>query len=66
MRKRKALLVNFRKISMKTRKLGNSHLEFSTLGLGCMGVSFSKGPPPDKQEMILLLRKTVESGIPFF
>lgn len=51
---------------MKTRKLGNSNLEVSALGLGCMGMSFSYGPPKDKQEMISLLRAAVERGITFF
>ncbi|NTW99839.1 MAG: aldo/keto reductase, partial [Geobacteraceae bacterium] len=51
---------------MKKRKLGNSNLEVSALGLGCMGMSFSYGPPPDKHEMILLLRSAVERGITFF
>ena len=51
---------------MKKRKLGNSGLEVSTLGLGCMGMSFSYGPPKDKQEMITLLRSAVERGITFF
>jgi aryl-alcohol dehydrogenase-like predicted oxidoreductase len=51
---------------MKKRKLGNSNLEVSALGLGCMGMSFSYGPPPDKQEMISLLQSAVERGITFF
>ena len=51
---------------MKTRKLGNSNLEVSAIGLGCMGMSFSYGPPKDKQEMISLLRAAVERGITFF
>lgn len=51
---------------MEMRKLGNSGLEVSALGLGCMGMSFSYGPPKDKQEMTVLLRKAVESGITFF
>jgi aryl-alcohol dehydrogenase-like predicted oxidoreductase len=51
---------------MKTRKLGKSGLEVSALGLGCMGMSFSYGPPKDKQEMISLLRAAVERGITFF
>jgi len=38
---------------MQKRKLGNSNLEVSALGLGCMGMSFSYGPPKDKQEMTL-------------
>jgi aryl-alcohol dehydrogenase-like predicted oxidoreductase len=51
---------------MQKRKLGKSGLEVSAIGLGCMGMSFSYGPPKDKQEMISLLRKTVELGITFF
>ena len=51
---------------MQKRKLGNSNLEVSALGLGCMGMSFSYGPPADKQEMISLLRTAVERGITFF
>jgi len=48
------------------RKLGKSSLEVSALGLGCMGMSFSYGPPADKQEMRSLLRKAVELGVTFF
>jgi len=51
---------------MQKRKLGKNNLEVSALGLGCMGMSFSYGPPKDKQEMITLLRKAVELGITFF
>jgi aryl-alcohol dehydrogenase-like predicted oxidoreductase len=51
---------------MQKRKLGNSNLEVSALGLGCMGMSFGFGPPADKQEMIALIRKAVELGITFF
>lgn len=51
---------------MKKRLLGKSGLEVSALGLGCMGMSFSYGPPKDKQEMIALLRTAVERGITFF
>jgi aryl-alcohol dehydrogenase-like predicted oxidoreductase len=51
---------------MQKRKLGNSNLEVSALGLGCMGMSFSYGPPPDKQQMIALLRAAVERGVTFF
>jgi len=52
--------------AMKKRKLGKSNLEVSALGLGCMGMSFSYGPPPDKKEMIGVLRTAVERGITFF
>jgi aryl-alcohol dehydrogenase-like predicted oxidoreductase len=51
---------------MQKRKLGKSNLEVSALGLGCMGMSFSYGPPKDKQEMTTLLRTAVERGITFF
>jgi len=51
---------------MQKRKLGNSNLEVSAIGLGCMGMSFSFGPAADKQEMIALIRKAVERGITFF
>jgi aryl-alcohol dehydrogenase-like predicted oxidoreductase len=52
--------------SMKKRKLGNSGLEVSAIGLGCMGMSFSYTPAPDRQEMISLLRNAVELGVTFF
>lgn len=51
---------------MQKRKLGNSHLEVSALGLGCMGMSYGYGPPQDKQEMITLMHRAVEQGITFF
>ena len=51
---------------MQKRKLGKSNLEVSALGLGCMGMSFSYDPIPDKQEMIALLRAAVERGVTFF
>jgi aryl-alcohol dehydrogenase-like predicted oxidoreductase len=51
---------------MQKRKLGNSNLEVSALGLGCMGMSFSYGPPANKQEMISLLRSAVDRGVTFF
>ena len=50
---------------MQTRKLGNSNLEVSALGLGCMRMSFGD-TPTDKQEMIDLLHKSVERGVTFF
>jgi len=51
---------------MQKRKFGNSNLEVSAIGLGCMGMSFSYGPPKDKQEMSALLRAAVERGVTFF
>jgi aryl-alcohol dehydrogenase-like predicted oxidoreductase len=51
---------------MKKRKLGHSHLEVSAVGLGCMGMSFSYGPPKDRLEMVALLRAAVERGVTFF
>src|ERR1017187_1473007 len=51
---------------MKKRKLGNNNLEVSAVGLGCMGMSFSYGPPKDKTEMTSLLRAAVERGVTFF
>ena len=50
----------------KNAKLGKSDLEVSALGLGCMGMSFSYGPPKDKQEMIKLLHAAVDRGDHFF
>ena len=65
-----ALLVELRKEfegeTMQKRKLGNSNLEVSAIGLGCMGMSFGYGPPADKQEMISLIRAAVERGVTFF
>ncbi|MBH8561875.1 aldo/keto reductase [Nostoc sp. CENA67] len=51
---------------MQKRTLGKSNLEVSAIGLGCMGMSFSYGPPKDKQEMIALLGVAVDRGITFF
>jgi aryl-alcohol dehydrogenase-like predicted oxidoreductase len=51
---------------MQKRKLGNSNLEVSAIGLGCMGMSVSYGPPKDKKEMTDLLRAAVDRGITFF
>lgn len=51
---------------MQKRKLGNSNLKVSALGLGCMGMSFSYGVVQDEQEMISLLRTAVDRGITFF
>jgi aryl-alcohol dehydrogenase-like predicted oxidoreductase len=51
---------------MQKRKLGKSNLEVSVIGLGCMGMSFSYGPPKDKKEMTDLLHAAVDRGITFF
>ena len=51
---------------MRKRQLGQSGLEVSAVGLGCMGMSFSYGPAKDKQEMISVLRAAVEKGVTFF
>jgi diketogulonate reductase-like aldo/keto reductase len=51
---------------MQKRKFGNSNLEVSAIGLGCMGMSFGYGPAGDKQEMISLIRAAVERGVTFF
>jgi aryl-alcohol dehydrogenase-like predicted oxidoreductase len=51
---------------MQKRKLGKSNLEVSAVGLGCMGMSFSYGPPKEKKEMTALLHAAVERGVTFF
>jgi aryl-alcohol dehydrogenase-like predicted oxidoreductase len=51
---------------MQKRKLGNSNLEVSAIGLGCMGMSFGLGPAGDKNEMIAVIRRAVELGVTFF
>jgi aryl-alcohol dehydrogenase-like predicted oxidoreductase len=51
---------------MQRRKLGNSDLEVSAIGLGCMGLNFGYGPALDKQEAISLIRTAVERGVTFF
>lgn len=51
---------------MQKRKLGKSNLQVSAIGLGCMGMSFSYGPPKDKREMAALLRAAVDRGVTFF
>ncbi len=51
---------------MNKRQLGKSGLEVSALGLGCMGMSFSFPPFPDRQDMIVLIRKAVDLGVTFF
>ena len=51
---------------MQKRKLGNSNLEVSALGLGCMSMSHGYGPPGDKTKMIELIRAAVAHGVTFF
>jgi aryl-alcohol dehydrogenase-like predicted oxidoreductase len=51
---------------MEMRKLGNSGLEVSAIGLGCMGMNHHRGPAPDRTEMIALIRTAVERGVTFF
>lgn len=51
---------------MQKRKLGNSNLEVSAIGLGCMGMTFSYAPFPEKKDSIALLRASVERGVTFF
>lgn len=51
---------------MKKRKLGNSGLEVSALGLGCMGLSFGYGPATDRQDAVNLIRRAFELGVTFF
>src|SRR6476646_8388982 len=51
---------------MQKRKLGNSGLEVSAIGLGCMGMTFSYAPFPEKKDMIVLIRKAIEIGVNFF
>jgi aryl-alcohol dehydrogenase-like predicted oxidoreductase len=53
-------------LKMQKRKLGKSHLEVSAIGLGCMGMSFSYGPPKDTREMTTLLRAAVDRGVTLF
>src|ERR1700722_2988199 len=51
---------------MQKRRLGRSNLEVSAIGLGCMGMSFSYGPPKDKREMLSVIRTAVKRGVTFF
>ncbi|AFE10772.1 aldo/keto reductase family oxidoreductase [Corallococcus coralloides DSM 2259] len=51
---------------MQKRRLGNSNLEVSAIGLGCMGMSHGYGPPADKTEMMALIRSAVDQGVTFF
>src|SRR3954447_2682274 len=55
-----------REMAMQKRTLGNSGLEVSALGLGCMGLSFGYGPAVDKQEGVALIRAAVDRGVTFF
>src|ERR1700691_4520928 len=63
---RNTRFINLEGALVQKRKLGKSNLEVSAIGLGCMGMSFSYGPPKDKQEMTSVLRAAVERGITFF
>lgn len=51
---------------MQKRKLGKNNLEMSAIGLECVGMSFSYGPPKDTREMTALLRAAVDRGVTFF
>jgi aryl-alcohol dehydrogenase-like predicted oxidoreductase len=51
---------------MQTRKLGNSGLKVSAIGLGCMGLNYHRGPAPDRTKMLALIRAAVERGVTFF
>ena len=51
---------------MQERKLGQSNLEVTALGLGCMGMSYSYAPIPDRKDMVALLHAAVERGVTFF
>jgi aryl-alcohol dehydrogenase-like predicted oxidoreductase len=55
-----------RRLKMQTRKLGNSGLAVSAIGLGCMGMNHHRGPAPDRAEMVALIRAAVERGVTFF
>ena len=58
--------VRIRRSAVEKRRLGNSGLEVSAIGLGCMGMSWSYGPPKEKREMTSLLHAAVERGVTFF
>jgi aryl-alcohol dehydrogenase-like predicted oxidoreductase len=51
---------------MNKRRIGKANLEVSAIGLGCMGMSFGYGPPPDRQQMIRLVHAAVDRGVTFF
>jgi aryl-alcohol dehydrogenase-like predicted oxidoreductase len=63
---RSLLITPQRRTKMQKRKLGNSNLEVSAIGLGCMGMSFGYGPAGDEQEMISVIRAAVDLGVTFF
>src|ERR1700691_5396303 len=63
---RNTRFINLEGALVQKRKLGKSNLEVSAMGLGCMGMSFSYGPPKDKKEMTALLHAAVERGVTFF
>src|ERR1700679_4164433 len=63
---RNTRFINLEGALVQKSKLGKSNLEVSAIGLGCMGMSFSYGPPKDKKEMTALLHAAVERGITFF
>jgi len=51
---------------MEKRKLGNNGLEVSSIGLGCMGMSFGYGSPPDPKDMIPVIHRALDLGVTFF
>src|SRR5437763_16471929 len=65
-RSRQQIAQQRRFLYMQKRRLGKSSLKVSAIGLGCMGMSFSYGPPKDKKEMTELLHAAVDRGITFF
>src|SRR5437763_4868207 len=65
-RSRQQIAQQRRFLYMQKRRLGKSSLKVSAIGLGCMGMSFSYGPPKDKKEMTELLHDAVDRGITFF
>jgi aryl-alcohol dehydrogenase-like predicted oxidoreductase len=62
----KAQTIRYKGRIMQKRKLGNSGLEVSAIGLGCMGLSFGYGPATEKQDAIALIHAAVEQGVTFF
>src|SRR5437899_10875708 len=53
-------------MSMQNRKLGDSGLTVSAIGLGCMGLNHHRGPAPERHEMVALVRAAVERGVTLF